>query len=351
LPQLTPEAASGCFGLAPSLNPSLAEHASYPAKLAIVGFAFYLSTSTLELALNTQLPQIAASANFDVSSASLQTNASGTVTVILTGKYGTIPVTVKIEEKLGTVRWSLPQYYPSSYSTNMPAVMSSNTSASVGDLAEWALVTLFGALVFGWTFIFGVPFLVLGVDSYAAGLASGAVSGMLTGLLSSLPPWIPFRSSALPTSGYPFPMLVFNFDSFGTTDTAMVGRGTIGLANRDQSMVHVSLSGPSVAQSSLGAGFYTLLPMAFEPDNDRMVAVITGEYPANFPGPFTVSIDSFFQQGSFSPKVPPPPNWHGEGYAFTISSTATETCGSNPGLTLTGSVSRLITLFGHHPDH
>jgi hypothetical protein len=347
LPQLTPGAASGCFGMAPLLNPPYPETPSAPADYEIAGFALSVPISTLQLVANIMAPQLAASAGFDVSSTSLQLDASGTVTLTLSGTYDSISVTVKIEEKLGTIRWSIlpnfPPPYP--YSTKMPGVLSSTAKASVGDLLDWAVAIVGGGIVLGLAAMFGI-------EKYASDQASGAVSSGLTGLLSSLPPWIPFRSAALSSTlpAYTFPMLVFNFDSFGSTDTAIVGRGTIGLANREQSMVHVSVSGPSVAQSSLGAGFYTFFLMAFEPDDDQMTAVITVEYPATFPGPMTVSIDPFFQQGSFLPKVPPPPNWRGEPYSFTISSKATETCASNPNLTLTGSVTQVISLFTHHPD-
>jgi hypothetical protein len=350
LPQLTKDVATGCFALVPSLGPTVGERASNPAALEIVGFAFSLPTSTLQLIFNMQVPQIAASANFDVSSASLQTDATSTVTVMLSGSYDGISVTAKIEDKLGTTKWTPPSYELPTDTTHMPAVVSSHSSASVGDLLDWVAVTLLGVVTFGWTAIFGVPFLVLGADSYAAGLASSGVTGALTGLLSSLPPWIPFRDSALSIPGFSFPMLVLNFDSFGSTDVAIVGSGSIGLANRDESMVHVGLDGPSTAQSSLGADYYTASLMAFQPDGNQMTAETSGGYPANYPGPITFGVDPFFQQGSFLAKVPPPPGWHGGPYSFTVSCSATETCASDPSLKLTRSVTLPVTV-GQSHDH
>jgi hypothetical protein len=75
-----------------------------------------------------------------------------------------------------------------------------------------------------------------GIASYGAGQVKDTATGILSGLLNSLPASIPFRNSPLPSdmqAATLFPMAVINFKSFTTTDSAIVGAGTITLENRD----------------------------------------------------------------------------------------------------------------------
>jgi len=143
-------------------------------------------------------------------------------------------------------------------------------------------------------------------------------------------------------------MLVFNFDSFGSTDAALFGSGTIGLADREPAMVDVRLDGPSDAQSLQGANFYTASLMAFEPDGDQMTAHASGGYPVNYPGPITFDVNPVSQQGTFLAVVPLPTNLQpGEPISCTMACSATETCASDANKTLTGSASILVTRYSH----
>lgn len=338
LPQFTPAAAAGCFALAPPLSPPPvgSEHAVAPASFTILGFALSLPTTTLQLILDILLPQIiaqAASNHFDVNSATLQTNASGTVTVTLSGTLpASISMTAKLEETVGIRQ----RPYPGSYSTSMPAVISSSSSASVGDLLQWIAGILFPGI--------GLYLLTLfGLANYGVDEGASTATGILSGFLSALPAWIPFRDSSVPSairSSFPFPMAVLNFDSFGTTDTAIVGAGSIGIAARDQTMVSVSVTGPSdYPNYSYGIeGAYTASLIAFEPDNDQMVAQVSGT-----PKKITFGTDPFFQQGGFATDLPLPAKPSPGKYPFTISVNATETCASDPSRKLTGSASKAVT--------
>lgn len=331
LSQLTPDAAAGCFALAPSLNPAPA-----------LGFGFALSipTTTLQLLLSVMLPQIisqAADNHFDVSTATLSTNDSGTVTTTLTGTLpASVPLTVSIHEVLGTALHSIPVSGGGTDASRMPAVISSSSATSVGDDLQW----IFGALV---PAIDLYMLTLWGIASYGAGQVKDTASGILSGLFNALPASIPFRNSLLPSdiqAANPFPMAVIDFKSFTTTDTAIVGAGTITLENRDQSMVSVTLSGADYYPNySYGIeSFYTLALAGFEPDNDQMIWQVSGA-----PKKSTVAIDPFFQVGGFSTGFPIPPKPAPGRYPFTISASATETCATDPTKTLTGSASMTVT--------
>jgi hypothetical protein len=158
-------------------------------------------------------------------------------------------------------------------------------------------------------------------------------------VLNELPAWIPFRSSSLPSSlqaGYPFPMAVLNFDAFGTSDAGISGTGSGCLANRDQSMVAVSLNGPeSVGRYSPGTEVnYDVVLTAFEPNNDEMTWQLDGV--AN-----TVDVDQFSHEGQFSTTFPTDTS-PGNGNPFSLSVNGSETCATDPTKVLNGSAALLV---------
>lgn len=136
-------------------------------------------------------------------------------------------------------------------------------------------------------------------------------------------------------------MAVVNFDSFGCTPSALVGAGSIGMTNRDQSMVALSLAGASSYPNySFGIeSVYHVGLTAFEPDNDRMTWQVTGSTKKS-----AVSTDPVFQAGSFLAEFPVPHNNPPGKYSFTLSVTGTETCATDSSKTLSAAVSKPISV-------
>jgi hypothetical protein len=348
LRRLTDAAASGSFALAPLLDPP-PPNTIDPATDPMFGFALSVPIDTLQRVLDANFADFAtqaASNDFTLESATVATDSSGSVTVTFSGSLplgldltASLTETVGIAQRPGTDQ-------------SMPVVRSSSSSVSVP--AVWfiaSFVPVVGLLVAG----------AFDLAAYGVGQASGQANGILTGLLAQLPSIVPFRSSELPTkadipdlpydpaSKYPFPMAVVNFESFTTDGSGLVGTGTVGLGERDQSMVGVTVTGPSYFPNySTGVeSFYTVLLGYFEPDDDQMTWTVTG---ATKPG--TVDIDPFFQQGGFPtgfslPSKPSPGKYH-----FTISVSGTETCATDATKSLTGSTSLAVTVNvvkGGHP--
>jgi hypothetical protein len=337
LAQLTPAAAAACFALAPLLSPPVvgSEASTPPAELTVAGFALSVPTTTLQTILDALKPDIVSSAadhHFTVNTATIKTTAPGTVTTTLSGSLpASIPMTATVTETLGSVQRS------STVLSKMPTVVSSHGSSSVGDDLDWFIGTLVPAIGLGLVGLFvGTN---IGVNS-----AAGQAAGILTNYLAALPPWFPFRNSSVPHDLqplFPFPMAVLNFDSFGCTASALVGAGSIGMTNRDQSMVALSLAGASSYPNySFGIeSVYSVGLTAFEPDNDHMTWQVSGSTKKS-----PVSTDPVFQAGSFPAEFPVPHNNAPGKYSFTLSVTGTETCASDPTKTLSGTISKAVSV-------
>ncbi|HLI94458.1 MAG TPA: hypothetical protein VKT72_00035 [Candidatus Baltobacteraceae bacterium] len=309
--QLTPDVAAGC--LAPPLLPLSPVPRTSCVSPATTGplFAFALSipTPTLQLILDALQPAIEKAAHrhgVTVNSIAVQTGDNNTVIGQVQASYASVGFELTVAETLGMQQREGTQ-------SNMAAALSTHTSSSVD-------------------FPLG-PF-ISGFENDI----SAKVQSDVNGVLHELPAWIPFRSSSLPQSlqaGYPFPMAVLNFDSFGTSDSGITGTGSGCLANRDQSMVAVSLNGPgSVPDYSLGTEVnYDVVLMAFEPNNDQMTWQLNNV--AN-----TVDIDQFSQEGQFSTTFPTYTS--GNGGPFSLSVSGTETCATDPAQVLNGSAALLV---------
>ncbi|HVU48901.1 MAG TPA: hypothetical protein VHD85_22430 [Terracidiphilus sp.] len=337
LAQLTPAAAAACFALAPLLNPpSVGSEASVPpAELDVAGFALSIPTTTLQAILDVLKPDIvsqAASNHFTVKTATVRTSAPATVTTTISGSLpANIPMTATIRETLGVAQRS------STVLSKMPTVVSSSGSTSVGDDLDWFIGFLVPAIGLGLASLFVIA-------DVGIGNVTGKATGILTDYLAALPPWFPFRNSSVPDDLqplFPFPMAVLNFDSFGCTSNALVAAGSIGMTNRDQSMVAVSLAGASSFPNySFGIeSVYTARLTAFEPDNDRMTWQVSGS-----PLKHSFSTDPVFQAGSFPAEFPITLKTAPGHYTFTLSATGTETCASDASKTLSGTASKKVSV-------
>jgi hypothetical protein len=335
LQRLTPNVAAGCFGLVPLLNPPPPSTVP-PATEPMFGFAMSVPTTTLQLILNAMFPDMAtqaAASDFNLENATIQVDASGSVTTSFSGQLPfSIPMTASVTEKLGIAqRTGIEQF--------MPVVTGASSSVSVGDEAQWFVAS----------FVPAVGLILAAATSLASGAVSegaGQANGIISAFLQGLPARIPFRNSELPTQPvdpqplFPFPMSVLNFESFSTDGSAIVATGTISLGERDQSMVTVSLSGPTYFPNySIGIdGYYTVSLTHLEPDNDQMTWKVSGTAKTD-----SVSIDSFWQQGGFAAEFAVPFKAAPGKYRYTISVNATETCATDATKTLSGSASMTVT--------
>ncbi len=340
LPRLTDDAAAACFGLVPVL-PAPPPGGVPPADNPLFGFAMSVPTSTLQLILNAVFPQIAAQAadnHFTLQSAVINVNSTGAVTTTFSGSLPIGDATASLTENLGV------QQVPNT-DQRMPAVLSSSHDVSVGSFVDWfigALVPAVGLLLVG----------ELGLADYGVGVASGQANGIIGSYLGSLPCILPFRNSSLPSQAdfpslpfdprarYSFPMAVLNFESFTTDGSGIVALGTVGIGERDQSMVAVRLQGPTYYPNySFGIeSVYAVGLSFFEPDGDQMTWQVTGSKRAN-----QLDTNSFFQGGSFAAEFPIPLKAAPGKYHFTLSASGTETCGTDPAKTLSGSASLAVT--------
>jgi hypothetical protein len=324
-PQMTPEAAAGCFGLVPVLpfqllNPTL------PANVPFLWFALSIPTLTVQLIVDMLLSTINAKTEKDdltLNSVIVQTGSKDTLVGQVSASFLGIAVNGTVTETLGTVQRAGTE-------SNMAAVVLSSVSSVLLDVLS-VLIPILGA----------------GGTAIVEGDVQGKVESVINNVLDKLPAWIPISNSSLSTDSgpgssptslqneFPFPMLVLNFSSFGTNESGIIGAGMGSLADRDQSMVAVSLSGSkSLPKYSPGSqSSYDVSLTAFEPDNDQMTWQVSGGGSTG-----TVDIGSFSQEGSFSTAFP----ISSGSKTFTISVSGTETCATDPTKTLTGSASLAV---------
>ncbi|HEV2386221.1 MAG TPA: hypothetical protein VGS20_03100 [Candidatus Acidoferrales bacterium] len=337
LPRLTLDVAAQSFGLAPPPNVPVLPFVD-PASLPMFSFALSVPTGTLQLILDAMMPDLvskAAEKDFTLNKATVQVDGSGAVTTVFSGLLpGSVPTTARLTEDLGiSQRPGTVQH--------MPAVVSSSNSVSAGSDLQWFA---------GWFVSLFVPkvglllLAALGLVEYGVGEVSGAVTGVLSSFLQRLPARISFRNKGLPQSlqaEFPFPMAVANFASFSTDGSGIVATGEIGLGGRDQSMVTVSLIGPSYFPNYTRGveSAYNVVLTHFEPDDDQMNWQISDVARS-----LTVAIDSFWQEGYFSPDFPLPARAAPGKYHYTVSVSGTETCASDVTKTLSGSASLSVTV-------
>jgi hypothetical protein len=312
--QFTPAVAADC--LAPSVVPIAPVPRTNCALPATEGplflFALSIPTPTLQMIAEAMQPAIEAVAQrhgVTVNSITVQTNGAETLIGQAQCSYAGVGFELTVTETLGL------QLRPGTQS-NMAAALNTHTSSSLD-------------------FPFGP--IISGFESDI----SAKVQSDLNAVLHELPAWVPFRNSSLPTSlqaSYPFPMVVLNFDAFGTSDAGITGTGCACLANRVQSMVTVSLDGPnSVPRYTPGTEVsYDVVLMAFEPDNDQMTWQLNGV--AN-----TVDIDQFSEEGQFSTAFPPGTR-PGNGNPYSLSVSGTETCATDSTKVLNGSAALLVNV-------
>jgi hypothetical protein len=212
---------------------------------------------------------------------------------------------------------------------------------SVGTLIDWLIGIIFPIFHFALLGAFGYL-------SVSAGDASDQFNGIVQPLIAGFPPQIPFSNAMLP-AGVPapdFPVLILNWKTFGTTTSGIVGTGTTALENRNQSMVSLSVNGANFIsgyQEDLAGGAgqnyrYALGNLA--PDADKFKWQTSGAHSEGS----SIGRNNFDQSGNFNAIFSLPLKVTPNEYKFTLTVDATETCGSDPKKTLTGSSSKSVTV-------
>jgi Bacterial Ig domain len=338
LPRLSDQGAQAGFNLTPVLS------VPDPSGLS-PSFALSIPARTLQSLADTALPSLQAMANgqgVELDSINVSTAAPGSVTTTFSGSKFDVGFSVTITEKLGLVPVS---YGFSDDPESIPAVVGSNDSASVGDLLDWVLGTLFP--------LFGLALLgALDIANDAADQAAGQATGIAKAVIASIPSNIPFRNSLLSLPGLSlpdFPALVLDWQTFGATTSAIVGSGTSTIEARNQSIASVDLLGGGLITEYQAEAFggdagqtdsYALRNIA--PDQNKFVWQSSGVGPATIATNGVIDVAPLTQSGNFGAIFRMKrPVAVGDFY-FNLNVNATETCGTDPSKTLTASRSRPV---------
>lgn len=333
LPQLTVEAAAAAFGITPILNlPSLSGIGSY---------AFSVPLTTIQLLLDAVKPlviqQIGSAATLNSVTAALHAPApsdaaGGDLTITFGGVKDDISFEASLKEVVGLATASA-----ADGSENVPAVLSTDTSTSVGSVLQWLLAYLIPfadlALLIAW-----------GELSFVTSSAGGKAAGVLSSLLKSLRPRIPFSDTILTSllssqSGLHFPAVDFNWHSFGVTDSSLTGSGIVEIVDRDPSMATIEISGPTKIDSyAPGTDVeYQLVLANLYPDKGGLNWQIAG---TALSGPI---VSGFLAQtASFTVEFPlTAQSKYGQ---FVVIVNAVETGGTDPSLKITASSSLTVAV-------
>src|SRR5262249_8951306 len=155
-------------------------------------------------------------------------------------------------------------------------------------------------------------------------------------LVAGIPSRVPFKNTAIPPIPLPvpdFPVLIPDWRSFGADSGGIIGTGTSTIAPRDQTNVALAVHGSSPipgCQEDL-AGLpdgCTLTTLA--PDPDKFSWHVSGAATSGG----AIPLGAFDQGGSFGADFPLPLKVVPATYPFTLATTATETCGTDPSKTL-----------------
>lgn len=327
LPRLIDAAAAAGFATVPLLP------VPEPAGLG-PAFALSIPVATLQHLLDAVAPAVKLAAkqnDVSVDSMTVQTFPPATVLTSFRGSLPLdIPFSIAITENLGT------KQAPDSIQM-VPAVIGSSYSASVGSFLDWFIGFLFP--------IFELALLgALGAVSSVGGQVGGQITGIMASLLAGIPSRIPFHNTDLPASPLPlpdFPTLLPNWKSFGVTNSGIIGTGTTTIEARDQTMAALATRGARHIvgyQEDLAGGAgqgYTFTLHDLAPDAGKFSWQASGAGSDRG----AIEVEPFEQAGSFGVVFPLPLDVKPGKYPFTLAVHASETCGTNPSKTLSGSAS------------
>ena len=325
LPRLSAEQAASCFAATPRI-------------LEQGQFAAGASTATLQNLLNAAAPAlVAAAANHDLTldSWTVQITPPHTVATTFDGQLPLdVPVTISITETLDVTQG--PQGW------NVPAVTHTDASTSTGSVLDWIGSALCTPL-----FIL-LTYAALEISS-GADAAASKVTGIVQPLLAAVPDQIPFRNTDFSAStplDIDFPVIDLNWAFFGATDAGLLGTGSLSLEGREQGDVTLTVTGqteitgpPEDFAGDYPAGFVFAL-QNLAPDPGAFTWVLVGATTTQG----TIEAGPLTQAGPIPVVIRLPKPVLPQSYEFTLTVTATETCGTDPTKTLTAEWSAPVTV-------
>ncbi len=342
LSQLTLDAATAGMNLVPLLTQPSSLHGDDGA------ITFSVPLTTFQQILDSVKPlltQEAANHDYSLDSATItidpsgQTDDSGgSITTSFSGSLPLdVPLTASLTETLG---WRMGTGEDAS--GRYPTVAHTSTSVSVTSALDWFVGAFIPA---GIEILLGA---VIGIDYYASGLGSKA-GGLLAGLLAEVPTRIPFSNADFPSAlanlvtNLQFPTMVFNWTSFSpASDLSIGGAALCEIVERDQSMVQVTVTGPTELVYGSGDDVtYQVMLDNIYPDSDGLTWQAAG---LGLVATGSVSANVVTQTGSFLVEFPLPSNLQPGKYSYSLTVSAHETCGSDPTASLTGSATFAVTL-------
>jgi hypothetical protein len=337
LPLLEDATATAGFNMVPLLNLPESEGLG-------VAFGFFIPTTTLQQILDAAFPRLRAQAaekSVSLESVTVTCNAPGSVLASFFGEGGfpRAEITGTITENLG-IR-NVPGVQPEQW---VPAILGHASASSSNVLSEVL-----------WGLIFP-PFLaeslyITNATPGGVGEAAGLANGIATTLVGGIPPSIPLSSEELKSNdfslGLDFPMMLLNWGFFGVSNFeggGMAGNGTISIAERDQTMVTITLEGPTRIggyQADLKGGTdqtYIVTLANLVPD------LITWQISGDTTYGGAISPSPWSQRCGFVATFPLPLDVKPGLYHFTLDVTATETSGLGSNQILTASSSTNVTV-------
>jgi hypothetical protein len=222
--------------------------------------------------------------------------------------------------------------FPSQKGLEITRISVSSSTGSVLDWLDNSLLTL----VLGWL----LPFEAIKVSTDAGGDAAN-YTAIANEVLAALPYEIPFHNTAF--SGHlseDFPVVNVGWTSFGSTDAGIVAGGQLSIADRAQGDVLLAVRAETAISATEGqtAGKveaqYSFRLQNLDPDSFTWTLSLAGVTQAEA----TIAAGSFTQSGGFSVPIRLPLR-----PGLTITVNGSETCGSDPAMTLTAGWSELIT--------
>lgn len=322
LPRLNDPGAQAGFALADRL----------PVPLTLgLSFAMSVPTTTLQSLIDAVFPQVKEAV--DGTFATLDAIYAGTrppdtvTTSVSAHTLLDIPVSARLTEKLGAP-------FNPGLDQDLPAVVGHDSSADGGDVLDWLVGTLLPP--------FGVALLAITeIAAVVTSDASDQANGLAASVVAGIPARIPMHNTDLGVDKWPFPTLVPDWTMFGTTPDGILATGTADIQGRDQSTVAMFIDGAGSIegiQSELAGGAanrYSINVTDLLPDAGHFTWNVTGPGTSAgqiTPGPFGLS-------GTADVDFPLPLHVNPGEYDFTLTVSATETCGTDPAKTLTGTAS------------
>jgi hypothetical protein len=309
-----------------------------PSGLQLLAFGISIPTVTLQRLVQALLPTLkglAARRGVSLDSVTVTSSSPASVTTSFGGTAGFPPASIggTITEVLGTVPVA-----GASPPQSVPAIISSSFTSSADVFTQVLLGAFFPA------FLAEALIVTIAVSEGVRGVA-GQATAIATSVVGSIPSRVPFKNPHFVL--FPdFPMVVPNWTVFGATASGLSGMGVVTVQGRDQTMVRLTLTGPTIIhmfQLDLAEGvdkIYTLNWSNLVPDPDKFTWTLSGTAADGG----VIGVAPLSQTGRFIVSFPLPQKTPLGTYPFKLTVNAVETSGLHPAKTLSATTSADIRI-------